>query len=52
MMVFSCQWKHLNLKYDEIYGALKDGSIQVANDTAADDASKLPVEVVTVESIK
>ena len=39
-------------KYDEIYEALKDGSIQVANDTAADDASKLPVEVVTVESIK
>lgn len=39
-------------KYDEIYAALKDGSIQVANDTAADDASKLPVNVVTVESIK
>lgn len=39
-------------KYDEIYAALKDGSIQVANDTVADDASKLPVNVVTVESIK
>ena len=39
-------------KYDEIYNGLKDGSIKIANDTAADDASKLPVEIVKVESIK
>ena len=39
-------------KVEEVEAALKDGSIQVANDTAADDASKLPVNVVTVESIK
>ena len=39
-------------EYDKVYSGLKDGSIKVANDTAAKDAKDLPTSVVKVESIK
>lgn len=39
-------------KYDELYAGLKDGSIKVLNDSAAQDAAELPTEIVKVESIK
>lgn len=39
-------------KYDELYGKLKDGSIQVANDTQAADATGVPVEIAVIDLIK
>ena len=39
-------------KYDELYNGLKDGSIKVENDTVAEDATKVPTDIVKVESIK
>lgn len=39
-------------KYDELYEKLQDGSITVENDTVAEDASGVPTEIVTVDSIK
>ncbi len=39
-------------QYDKLYAGLKDGTIKVAGDTAAKDASELPTEVVTVDSVK
>ena len=38
--------------YDKIYAGLKDGSIKVEKDTVAEDADKVPTELVTVENIK
>lgn len=38
--------------YDALYAKLKDGTIEVANDTAAADAAGLPTEIVTVDLIK
>lgn len=38
--------------YDKIYAGLKDGSIKVEKDTVAEDADKVPAEIVTVENIK
>lgn len=39
-------------KYDELYAQMKDGVLKVEKDTVADEASKVPVEIVTVELIK
>lgn len=39
-------------QYDKLYAGLKDGTIKVLGDTAAKDASELPTEVVTVDSVK
>lgn len=39
-------------EYEKVYSGLKDGSIKIANDTAAKDAKDLPTSVVKVESIK
>lgn len=39
-------------QYEKLYAGLKDGTIKVAGDTAAKDASELPTEVVTVDSVK
>lgn len=39
-------------QYDKLYQGLKSGTIKVANDTAAKDASELPTTVVTVDSVK
>lgn len=38
--------------YDKLYAQLKEGKIEIKNDTEAADAAELPVELVTVESIK
>lgn len=38
--------------YDALYAKLKDGTVEVANDTAAADAAGLPTEIVTVDLIK
>lgn len=38
--------------YDTLYTQMKEGKIEIKNDTAATDAAELPVELVTVESIK
>ena len=35
--------------YDKIYAGLKDGSIKVEKDTVAEDADKVPAEIVTVQ---
>lgn len=39
-------------KYDELYGKLKDGTIKIANDTEAKDATGVPTDIVTVDLIK
>ena len=39
-------------KYDELYEMLKDGTIQVANDTVATQASAVPTDIVKVDLIK
>lgn len=39
-------------QYNKLYAGLKDGTIKVLGDTAAKDASELPTEVVTVDSVK
>lgn len=39
-------------KYDELYGKLKDGTIKIANDTAAKDATGVPTDIVKVDLIK
>lgn len=39
-------------QYDKLYAGLKDGTIKVLGDTAAKDASELPTEIVTVDSVK
>ena len=44
--------KFTQQKYDELYAKLKDGTITVQNDTAAEDASGLATEIVKVEVIK
>lgn len=38
--------------YDTLYAGLADGSILVENDTAADDATGVSAEIVTVDSIQ
>ena len=39
-------------EYDELYEMLKDGTIQVANDTVATQASAVPTDIVKVDLIK
>ncbi|MCC8026362.1 MAG: BMP family ABC transporter substrate-binding protein [Clostridium sp.] len=39
-------------KYDELYSAMKEGTIEIANDTVAAEATGVPTEVVKVDLIK